>query len=304
MSIRVRVASLLTAALAAVFVVSAAALAQDAAPAAASQTARPAGLARPYAIEFRARSAHNYGHTFSIHGRVNAQGKFIKPTVSGLHPATESPVPWMVGHLVAVPSETGPSDGDLEEQYVLARFRIALSESEYKRVLAHIKKLNDKSPVWHAVAYNCNTYIADIASFMGYKTPGSTLAMPQEYIDGLRDANIDRKDLAGVIGTPVQVASAESLRASALKGAGRSKPAAPKPAAAAATYDPMPTAAPPAAASKPAAQAPKPAATSAPAAQSPKPAATSAAQAPKPTTVATRPAPKPQVEERVDFRAN
>jgi hypothetical protein len=294
MSIRVRIASLLAAVLTAVVVVSAAAMAQDAAPqAAASPTARPAASARPYAIEFRARSAHNYGHTFSIHGRVNAQGKFIKPIVSGLHPATESPVPWMVGHLVAVPSETGASDGDLEEQYVLARFRIALSESEYKRVLAHIKQLNAKSPVWHAVAYNCNTYIADIASFMGYKTPGSTLAMPQEYIDSLRDANIDRKDMAGVIGTPVQVASAEALRASALKGLGRSKPAAPKPTAATATPDAMPTPASTAAVSRPAAQRPKPAATSAP-----------GAQGPKPTTVATRPAPKPQVEERVDFRAD
>src|SRR5262245_45131558 len=129
-----RVTSRLTAAIAAVVVFSAPAFAQDAAstPAAA---AKPAGAARPYAIEFRARSAHNYGHTFSMHGRVGANGKFIKPVVSGLHPATESPVPWMIGHVVAVPSETGPSDGDFEDQYVIARFRVALTESEYKRVL-------------------------------------------------------------------------------------------------------------------------------------------------------------------------
>src|SRR5205085_8010148 len=104
---------------------------------------------------------------FSIHGRVDAQGKLVNYTVTGLHPATESPVPWMVGHLVAVPSETGASDGDTEDQYVLARFRVALSESEYKKVRAYIKELSAKSPLWHAVVYNCNAFIGDIARFMG-----------------------------------------------------------------------------------------------------------------------------------------
>lgn len=76
---------------------------------------------KPYALEFRARNAQSYGHTFSIHGRVSAQGKFISPQVSGLHPATESPLPWMIGHVVAVPSETGASDGDMEDQYEAGR---------------------------------------------------------------------------------------------------------------------------------------------------------------------------------------
>jgi hypothetical protein len=182
-----------------------------------TQPTVPKPTAKPYAIEFRARNAHSYGHTFSIHGRVNAQGKFVSPKVSGLHPATESAVPWMIGHLVAVPSETGASDGDTEDQYVIARFRVALTESEYKRVQAYIKDLSGKSGLWHAVIYNCNTFIGDIARFMGLETPKSTMAMPQEYIDGLRDLNINRTNLAGVIGTPVKVADAATLRATTLK---------------------------------------------------------------------------------------
>src|SRR3954469_1846965 len=93
-----------------------------------------ANLARPYFIEFRSRSAQSYGHTFSIHGRLNAQGKIGSSfTVSGLHPFSESPIPWMVGHLVLVPSETGASDGDREDQYVTARFRVNLTEAEYRK---------------------------------------------------------------------------------------------------------------------------------------------------------------------------
>lgn len=216
-----------TAVLAAAFVASSftGSAAQPASTPSATSDARVVSVARPYAIEFRARSAHNYGHTFSIHGRVGANGRFIKPVVSGLHPATESPIPWMIGHIIAVPSETGASDGDTEDQYVTARFRVALTESEYKRVLGYIKELAAKSPVWHAVTYNCNAYIGDIARFMGYETPNSTLAMPEDFITGLRDANIGKT--AGVIGLPVRVASAQALREAALKQAAARKPAKP-----------------------------------------------------------------------------
>jgi len=173
--------------------------------------------AKHYFIEFRARAAQSYGHTFSIYGRINAQGKIVSSQVAGLHPFTESAIPWMIGHVVLVPSEIGPSDGDTEDQYVLARFRVVLNEAEYKKVTTFIKQLQDKSPVWHAVLYNCNAFVGDIARFMGFETPTSTLAMPQEYIDKLRDLNIKRTNLAGVIGTPVAVEDAAVLRAAALR---------------------------------------------------------------------------------------
>jgi len=184
-----------------------------------------AGFSKPYYIEFRARSAQSYGHTFSLHGRLNG-GRIATKTVSGLHPATESPVPWMVGHLVMVPSETGASDGDTEDQYVTARFRVTLSQDEYKRVTAYIKDLEKKSPLWHAVLYNCNAYVGDIARFMGMETPSSTMLMPAEYINGLRDLNISRTN-ARMIGTPVKVEEAAKLRAEALKATARRDKSAP-----------------------------------------------------------------------------
>ena len=82
-------------------------------------------------------------------------------------------------------------------------------------MLAFIKKLNDSSPAWHAVAYNCNSYVGEVARFMGLSAPHSTLAMPKDYIDKLRDLNIKRTDLA--IGMPVKVPDAETLRAQTLK---------------------------------------------------------------------------------------
>jgi hypothetical protein len=193
----------------------------------ASQGAPHVGVGKPYYIEFRSRSAQSYGHTFSIYGRLNG-GKIASKTVAGLHPFTESALPWMVGHLVVVPSETGASDGDTEDQYVTARFRVALSQDEYKKVTGFVKQLQQKSPLWHAVLYNCNAFVGDIARFMGMETPASTMLMPADYINGLRDLNMSRVNAAGVIGTPVKVEDAAKLRAEALKALERSEKSAAK----------------------------------------------------------------------------
>jgi hypothetical protein len=128
----------------------------------------------------------SYGHTFAVYGRVGQKNPALK--VAGLHPFTESSVPWMIGHLVPVPSETGASDGDTEDQYIIARYRVLLTESEYKTLTDGIKKLQASSPVWHAVLYNCNAFVADIAQSIGLKTP-SSLQMPKEFIDELRQIN-------------------------------------------------------------------------------------------------------------------
>ena len=108
--------------------------------------------------------------------------------VAGLHPFSESSVPWMIGHLVPVPSETGASDGDTEDEYIIARYKVLLTEAEYKTLTNSIKKLQASSPVWHAVLYNCNAFVADIAKSIGLKSP-SSLQMPKEFIDEMRQIN-------------------------------------------------------------------------------------------------------------------
>ncbi len=162
--------------------------------------------ARPYFVEFRARSALSYGHTFLVHGRVGQ--KITAKDVIGLHPATESSVPWMVGHLIPVVSETGASDGDFEDQYIIARYRVLLTEAEYKKTLAMMRGMQRSHPVWHAVLYNCNRFVGDIAENMGLRAPGNALLMPKEYINTLKAVNNGRSVLSGPEPAKRQTASA------------------------------------------------------------------------------------------------
>jgi hypothetical protein len=182
----------------AILAASAATVTAQTAPPAAPARAEPAGTAtpapaeaqkvgKPYFIEFRARSAQSYGHTFAVIGRSGQ--KLTKANVVGLHPATESTLPWVVGHFILVPSETGWSDGDIENQYIIAKYRIPLNEVQYKKLMTYVAELKAKSPVWHAVLYNCNAFVGDIAKHLGLQVPSSTLLMPKEYITELRTMN-------------------------------------------------------------------------------------------------------------------
>jgi hypothetical protein len=104
----------------------------------------------------------------------------------------------MIGHLVPVPSETGASDGDTEDEYIIARYRVLLNEAEYKKMTEYIRKLQASSPVWHAVLYNCNAFVADIAKSIGLETP-STMHMPKEFITELKGLNSGSNAKAAVV---------------------------------------------------------------------------------------------------------
>ena len=105
-----------------------------------------------------------------------------------MHPATESSVPWMIGHVIPVVSENGWSDGDTEDEYVTARYRVLLTEEEYAKVSANIRKLQKNSPLWHAVLYNCNAWVGDVAKSMGLKAPNAGL-YPEDFISSLASLN-------------------------------------------------------------------------------------------------------------------
>jgi hypothetical protein len=148
----------------------------------------PAKPAIRYFIEFRSRNALSYGHAYVVYGRLDAHGKMLDPQVGSIHPATESTIPYMLGHFVPVPADHGATDGDLEDQYVSARYRVILSEADYSRVVAYIKELEASTPVWHAFAYSCTSFVADVAKFMGMRTPPS-IEYPEVFINNLRAMN-------------------------------------------------------------------------------------------------------------------
>ena len=101
-------------------------------------------------------------------------------------------MPYILGHLVWVPSETGASYGDLDEEYLTASYRVYLSEADAKKVFSYIKHLQATSPIWNAETTNCTAFIGRIASFMGLKVPFH-LIKPEEYVNQLKALNGGRQ---------------------------------------------------------------------------------------------------------------
>ena len=181
-----------------------------------------------YYVDFRARTAASYGHAFVWYGR--ADQKQIE--VAGLHPATENVIPYILGHVIPVPSETGKSYGDLDDDYLTASYRVYMTEAEAKRVFAYIKHLQDTSPLWNAATYNCVAFIQDIARYMGLRVPGNHLLYPEDWVNRLKELNGGRRYMS----SPA-VAQAQSKPASSRAYASAQKPAAPAhPQSAAAGY--------------------------------------------------------------------
>jgi hypothetical protein len=141
----------------------------------------------PYYVDFRARTAATYGHAFVWFGKTSEK----QVEVAGLWPEGDE-VPYMLGHLTWVPSGTGASYGDLDEEYLTASYRVYLNEEDAKKVFAYIKHLQATSPLWNAETTNCTFFIGEIASFMGLKAPFHLL-MPEEYINQLKAINGGRQ---------------------------------------------------------------------------------------------------------------
>jgi hypothetical protein len=141
----------------------------------------------PYYVDFRARTAASYGHAFVWFGKTSEK----RVEVAGLHPAGDV-MPYMLGHLMWVPAETGASYGDLDVQYLTASYRVYLNEEDAKKVFAYIKHLQATSPLWNAETTNCTAFIGRIAGFMGLKVPFH-LQLPENYINQLKEINGGRQ---------------------------------------------------------------------------------------------------------------
>ena len=141
----------------------------------------------PYYVDFRARTAASWGHAFVWFGKTSERAV----EVAGLTPAGDT-LPYVIGHLMWVPSETGASYGDLDPQYLTATYRVYLNEPDAKRVFAYIKKLQASSPVWNAEISNCTSFIGSIADFMGLKVP-LRWQRPEDYVNRLKAINGGRQ---------------------------------------------------------------------------------------------------------------
>jgi hypothetical protein len=189
---------------------------------------------RRYFVEFRARNAASYGHMYVMYGEANERHEVVRSEIAGFFPAGDrrdclncSVYYWTIGHVLPVPSEIGASDGDLEEQYVLARFRVWIDAAQYKRLVAYIKARKANRGPWNAVLNNCVTFGRDVAVFLNVKMPlmaslSPTVVMyPQQLVEAMAQANgvyKDQgalKDAAGSL--PVEVSTQKAAADNAKK---------------------------------------------------------------------------------------
>lgn len=152
-----------------------------------------------YFVEFRARNAASYGHMYVMFGEVNARHEIIESEIAGIFPAGDtqncencSIYNWTIGHVLPVPSEIGASDGDLEEQYVLARFRVWTDLDQYKSLIAYIEERKAHKGPWNALFANCAIFGRDVASSLNLKMPPLAalgLLFPKDMVEAIREAN-------------------------------------------------------------------------------------------------------------------
>jgi hypothetical protein len=215
----------------------------DAAPAAAAQKKGSATAVdyslnyspvRRYFVEFRARNAASYGHMYVMFGEANERHEVVRSEIAGFFPAGDrrdclncSLYNWTIGHVLPVPSEIGASDGDLEEQYVLARFRVWIDAVQYKRLVAYIKARKANRGPWNAFVNNCVTFGRDVAVFLNVKMPlfaslpPAVVMYPQQLVETMAQANgvyKDQgplKDAAGSL--PVEISTQKATADSAKK---------------------------------------------------------------------------------------
>jgi hypothetical protein len=150
------------------------------------QSVRPG---HPYFVEFRARTAATYGHAFVFYGKLTPEGQFAWVEVAGLHPAGLNAAVYLMGHVLPVASETGASWGDLDEQFMTARFCVTLTEQEFSRMVAYIKQRQATTPIWNAMTLNCTGFTGDVARFIGMQAPLNHLQVPEDYINEMHRLN-------------------------------------------------------------------------------------------------------------------
>jgi hypothetical protein len=158
-------------------------------------------------VEFRARNAASYGHMYVMYGEVNERHEVIRSEIAGFFPAGDSRTcencsvyNWTIGHVIPVSSEIGASDGDLEEQFVLARYRVWIDAAQYKKLVAYIKQRKAHLGPWHAFLNNCVTFGRDVAVYLNLNVPPlmriapSVVMYPKDVVEWIRDANNGEKD--------------------------------------------------------------------------------------------------------------
>jgi hypothetical protein len=146
----------------------------------------------PYYIEFRYRFSYAIisGHMYDVFGRLDANGNPITRQYIGLFP-DGGLLGLYGGAIIPVPAEVHPSIRDCT--YVPgAAYRVSLTASQYRALVAKVRAVLAHPPVWQMEAYNCNHFAAGLGSVAGLKLPENGLLPSFAYIHAFIHANGDR----------------------------------------------------------------------------------------------------------------
>lgn len=192
---------------------------------AASESKKTSNPTQRFFVEFRSRAALSFGHVFVVYGEANERKEIIRSRIAGFVPTGDtrdcencSAYNWMIGYFVPVPGEIATSDGDLEEQYVTARYRVWVTKEKYDGLVAYINQRKANTRLWHALWNNCGGFVRDVAEVLGLHRPPPIWMYPKDLVIAIREANgvHDKspplKDAPGVLGVPSGQAATDPQR--------------------------------------------------------------------------------------------
>jgi hypothetical protein len=153
----------------------------------------PVLAASRYVVEFRARDGGVFGHTYVAYGLTDHDGRLRRPHYAGFYPSGVLSQTALLAFLVT-PAKVGMEDWDRTKRTEMV-YRRELSPRGYARLVHEVGELSRTRPFWHLVLYNCNSFAADVARWMGLQVP-STLRVPKDFVQQLYALN--RRDGVGI----------------------------------------------------------------------------------------------------------
>ena len=139
-----------------------------------------------YFVEFRVADMGVYGHSYIAYGRLSGSGKPTNIQYADFHPDGGN-VGLAVGHVVPVAAGMTP-DPDVLKLPLNASWRLPITATQYRTLTSAVGAARANPKVWSALAYNCNSFVGDMAEVIGLKAP-SSLLFANAYIPALRTLN-------------------------------------------------------------------------------------------------------------------
>ena len=144
--------------------------------------------ARSFHLEFRARNeVGGFGHSYVTLGTVDTSGQRHQTLVVGFMPRSADDDYWSKFGL-PVSGTVGVTRSDLLRRPD-ARFRIAINEPTYLRLVSKVRNLRRTWTQYELVVHNCNNFVSEIASSIGLRAPLITAQYPVGYVTELHALN-------------------------------------------------------------------------------------------------------------------